>query len=477
MNHKNSLTIVCAALVVLLAGCAQPGGHGGSSRREWKVIETARDNGHLLTPLAAPVRETNATSAAITCDPQQPCQEIEGFGGALTESAGWALAQLPPERRAEVIRRYFDPKEGIGYTVCRTHINSCDFSLGTWSLDDTPGDLELHDFSLAPMQRWVLPLVHDARAAAGPDFHLLASPWSPPAWMKTNGEMAHGGSLRPECREAWAKFYVKFAQAMQQEGVPLWALTVQNEPAAKQPWESCLYSGAEERDFVRYHLGPALANAGLTNLHLLIWDHNRGPLYSRAAAVYDDPAAAQFVWGAAVHWYLSEDFAQESRVHASFPDKHLLFTEGCWEGGVKLGRWDRGERYTRNMIGDLNNWVCGWMDWNIALDISGGPNHTGNLCDAPVLVDSKKGEVHYQTSFYYIGQFSRFVRPGAHRIVSTGGPAALKSVAFVNPDHRVVAVVLNETDAAVDFTLAVPGQALACNIPAHAIQTYVGPLP
>ncbi|MFT3829363.1 MAG: glycoside hydrolase family 30 protein [Opitutaceae bacterium] len=445
--------------------------------RHWSLVETARDTGHLLAPLPAPAAAPGAPdAAALVCDPAQRFQEIVGFGGALTESAAWALGQLPPERRAEVLRRYFDPVEGLGYTLARTHLNSCDFSLGTWSLDDTPGDFELRDFTLEPMRRWVLPLLHDARRAAGGDrLRLLASPWSPPAWMKTNGKMADGGELRAECRDVWARFFVRFLDALRrEENLPVWAVTLQNEPQAKQVWESCLYTPEAERDFVRDHLGPALARSPFKDVKLLIHDHNRDILEAHARATFGDPAAAQYVWGAALHWYVSEDFAASSRVHQAFPDKALLFTEGCWEGGVKLGQWDRGERYARNIIGDLSNWVCGWIDWNIALDLTGGPNHVGNLCDAPVLVDPATGAVHYQTSFHYIGHFSRFVPPGSRRIASSGGPAALQSIAFLNPDGALVVVVLNTTDAAVEFPLAAGGETLACRIPGHAIQTYVG---
>jgi len=461
--------------MTLAAASAPPAG------RLWSLTETARDNGHRLTLLAPPAAApagANAGTATIACDVRQPCQEMVGFGGALTESSAWVLAQLPAAKRAEILRRYYDPKLGIGYTLARTHINSCDFSLHMWALDETPGDYDLLEFSLAPMRSWVLPLIHQAQDIAGADrFHLLASPWSPPAWMKTNNRMDDGGSLRPEYRPAWAHYFVRFVQAMEtEEKIPVWALTVQNEPEAKQTWESCLYTPEEERDFVRDHLGPALAQAGLGGVHLLVCDHNRDILYKRASAVYLDPAAARYVWGAALHWYVSEDFSQSTRVHDAFPGKVILFTEGCVEHGARPGAWAPGERYAHNMIGDFRNWVCGYIDWNIVLDQRGGPNHVGNYCDAPVLVDVKTGRVDYQNSFYYIAQFSRFVATGARRIVSSGGPPALESVAFANPDGAVVAVVMNPTDAAVPFNLSAGGENLACLIPAHAIQTYTGAL-
>lgn len=447
--------------------------------RTWSLVETARgvDGGLAARPAPEAAAANVSPAATIVCDPAQRFQEMVGFGGALTESSAWVLAQLPAEKRAGILRRYYDPQEGIGYTLARTHINSCDFSLSIWSLDETPGDYDLHDFTLEPMRRWLMPLIHEARAIAGGDrFKLLASPWSPPAWMKTNNRMDDGGALRGEYRPAWANFFVRFVETMRdEEKIPVWALTVQNEPEAHQTWESCLYTPEEERDFVRDHLGPALERAGLSDVKLLGWDHNRDRIEVRAAALFGDPAAAKYFWGLGVHWYVSDDYAASARVHAAFPDKPIIFTEGCVEKGAKPGAWEPGERYALNMIGDFRNWVCGWIDWNIVLDLRGGPNHVGNFCDAPVLVDVATGEVHYQSSFHAIAHFSRHVQTGAHRIESNGGPAELASVAFENPDGSLAVVVLNATDAAVDFVLDVGGsERLGCRIPAHAIQTYVG---
>ena len=200
---EKSLSIGAAFLAVLIP-MTLPAASAPTTGRLWSLTETARDNGHRLTPLASPPAQAGVPAPnVITCDLQQRCQEMVGFGGALTESAAWVLAQLPADKRLEIIRRYYDPKDGIGYTLARTHINSCDFSLHIWALDETPGDYDLLDFTLAPMRRWVLPLIHDVQQIAGPArFHLLASPWSPPAWMKTNNRMDDGGALRAEYRHS-----------------------------------------------------------------------------------------------------------------------------------------------------------------------------------------------------------------------------------------------------------------------------------
>lgn len=444
--------------------------------RSWSVTETAQDNGHRLSLVAPPVVGIGS-GEALRLIPTEQLQEMHGFGGALTESSAWVLAQLPAAQRAEVIRRYYDPQEGIGYTLARTHINSCDFSLNQWELDAVPGDYDLLHFTLAPMRTWTLPLIHDAQAAAGADrFKLLASPWSPPAWMKTNNRMDDGGALRREYAPAWAQYFVKFCQTMErEEKIPVWALTVQNEPEAHQTWESCLYTPEQERDFVREHLGPALQRAGLSGIKLIGWDHNRDRIEARASVLFGDPQAAQYLWGLGIHWYVSSDFAASARVHAKYPDKAIIFTEGCVESGQLVGQWRNGERYAHNIIGDFRNWVGGFMDWNIVLDQRGGPNHVGNFCDAPVIVNTVTKQVSYGASFYYIAHFSKFVLPGAHRIASRGGPAALQSVAFINPDGALVAVVMNVADAPVNFDLTVGEDRINCHIPAHAIQTYVSP--
>jgi len=449
-----------------------------TTTRPWNLHETARDNAHRLTlaPLASDP-SAHVGAPVVTLDPSRTFQEIVGFGGALTESAAWALGQLSHAQRTKVLHAYFHPTEGLGYNLARTHINSCDFSINSWALNDTPGDHSLEHFTLDPMRRWIMPLLHEARAIAGFDLRFLASPWSPPAWMKTNASMLKGGKLRADCRDTWARYYVRFLDAMRtQENLEFWGVTVQNEPAATQPWESCIYTPEEERDFIRDHLGPVLAGSDHRNVKLLSFDHNRDILEAYAGTVFSDPAAARYVWGAALHWYVSEDFAATSRLLAKFSDKHVLFSEGCWEGGAKPGQWDRGERYARNIIGDLNHGVCGWIDWNIALDLKGGPNHVGNLCDAPVLVDTAAKEAHFQSSFYYIGHFSKFIRPGARRILCETSASSLQTTAFVNRDGLLAVVVHNPGAEAVYFSLALGSESLSCHIPAAAIQTYTSTL-
>ncbi|RCX20559.1 glucosylceramidase [Fontibacillus phaseoli] len=440
----------------------------------WSKILTSLDSGERLQPVGELAVQAGAPEGKdrVTVKPEQSFQSILGFGGAFTEAAAYTLSRISPEHRAEVIRSYFDPEEGLGYTIGRVHIHSCDFALGNYTYVEE-NDVELKTFDISHERKWVLPLIQEAVKAAGKDITMLASPWSPPAWMKTNGEMNHGGQLKPEFRAAWALYYSKFIKAFRAEGVPIWGITVQNEPAAVQTWDSCIYSGEEERDFVRDHLGPTMHREGLEDVNILIWDHNRDLIVERASAVLSDPEAAKYVWGTGFHWYVSEAFEEVGKVHDLFPDKHLLFTEGCQEGGVKLGEWFTGERYGRNIIGDLNNWTEGYLDWNLVLDETGGPNHVNNLCDAPIIADTVNDNVIYNSSFYYIGHFSKFIKPGAVRIGLTSETSGLQMTAFRNTDGSIAVVIQNETGEGREFALELDGEAVCDTLAAHSIATYI----
>jgi len=414
------------------------------------------------------------TMISLTVDEAQQFQEIVGFGGAFTESAAWVLARLSRTRRTQALRAYFDPDAGLRYSLCRTHINSCDFSLAHYSFDDTPGDTDLRDFSIAHDRQWLLPLIHDARAISGGRFRLLASPWSPPAWMKTTGQRNHGGALKPEYYPVWARFIAKYIQAYEAEGIPLWGITVQNEPVGRHRWDSCEWTADAERDFVRDFLGPQLERDGLAHIRIFAVDHNKDIIVARAAPFAGDAAARRRVAGIGVHWYAGDHFDQLDRVHALLPDKLLLATEACCEGGVKLNQWDRGERYAHDIIGDLNHWVSGWLDWNIALDTTGGPNHANNFCDAPIIADPANDALHYQSSFHYLGHFSRFIEPGAIRIgIQTSDPR-LEATAVRNPDGAIVVVALNRTEDSLPFRLILDGSTADTTLPPHAIMTLVG---
>ncbi len=406
-------------------------------------------------------------------DSDRRFQTLEGFGGAFTEAAAYTWHQLSAARQDELLRDYFDRDTGHGYGLCRVHMNSCDFALDNYSHLPTPGDVDLHSFTIERDRRWLLPFIKAAQRVAGEPLKLLVSPWSPPAWMKDNAQMNHGGKLLPQYRQAWARCFVRFIEAYAAEGVPVWAVSVQNEPAATQRWDSCIYSAEEERDFVRDHLGPELAAAGLGHIKIVIWDHNRDRLVERAGVVYADVEAAKYVWGAGFHWYGEDHFEQVQLAHDAWPDKQLLFTEGCQEGGPHTGAWELGERYARSMINDLNRWTVGWIDWNLLLDDSGGPNHVGNLCSAPILADRGTGALLHQSSYWYIGHFARFIKPGAQRVLCASSCQDLEATAFVNRDGAVATVVLNRTASSIRFELRTGHAGARCDLPPRAIATLL----
>ena len=445
------------------------------NKNQIQVFRTAQATGERLTALQPLtfVPADAAPPATVAVDSAVTYQTILGFGGAFTESVAVTLNKLPPAQQAEVLNAYFHPTAGHGYTLCRTHINSCDFSLNNYAYTEVAGDVHLEHFSIERDRQALIPLIKAAQTVAEQPLQLLASPWSPPAWMKTNGEMNHGGKLRPEYRQTWAEYYCRYLEAYAREGLSIWGFTVQNEPEAIQTWPSCLYTAEEERDFVRDYLGPTLARHGHRDVRLIIWDHNRDRIFERAQVVFDDSIAAQVVWGTGFHWYEKpQRFDNVQRVHDAYPDKHLLFTEGCQESGPHLGEWGLGERYAHAMLHDLNAWTEGWIDWNLLLDENGGPNQVGNFCSAPIIADTRTGELFYQSSYYYVGHFARFIRPGARRIRCAVTAPPLEASAFLNLDHTVAVVVLNRTAAARDFALAFNGALAHTTSPAHSIITF-----
>lgn len=419
------------------------------------------------------------TQASILVNTKVEHQTFLGIGAALTDAAAETFYKLKPDQQKLFMQAYFDKEKGIGYSLARTIIHSCDFSSGSYTYVED-GDAELKTFTVDHDREFRLPFTKLAIEAAGGTLPMYASPWSPPAFMKTNGNMLQGGKLKPEYYQAWANYYVKFIEAYEKEGVPLWGLSIQNEPMATQRWESCIYSAEDERDFLKNYLGPTLEKAGMEDKKIIVWDHNRDLLFERASVILNDPEANKYVWGTGFHWY--EDwkdgkpmFSNVAKVNEAYPDKNLIFTEGCNEGfdPDRFGDPKLAERYGKAMINDFNNGTVAWTDWNILLDETGGPNHVGNLCFAPVHGDTKTGELILTHSYYYIGHFSKFIRPGAKRL-STGTTANfISATAFKNKDGSLVVVAMNEKDEDVEYMLSLEGKTTELKMPAHAIQTIV----
>ncbi len=417
-------------------------------------------------------RKIASAKGRITLNDDRAFQSILGFGGAFTEAATYTLSQLSKSNQALILKAYFDVEEGLNYNLGRVHINSCDFALENYTYVEE-NDESLQSFDISREKKWVIPTIKAAQEIRGEEINLLASPWSPPAWMKTNQQMNNGGKLKPAYYQTWADYYVKYIEHMEKEGLNIFAVSVQNEPAAVQTWDSCVYTGEEERDFVKNHLGPTLHDSPYKDVGIVIWDHNRDIVVERAKTVLEDQKAASYVWGVGIHWYVSEAFENLSEVHEMFSDKHILFTEGCIEGGVKLGAFETAERYARNMIGDFNHYCEGYIDWNLLLNEIGGPNHVGNYCDAPIIADTKEDKVHFNSSYYAIKHFSKHVKPGAKRIESIATNTPLGHVAFINPDNSKVIVIQNESELDETIELTAGTVTYPCMIKRRSIATIL----
>ena len=434
-----------------------------------KVFKTIKGKEPLQeSPLIQVNDDKGIEKPVINIVPQVEYQEIEGFGGAFTEAAAKTLDKLGKENREKILKLYFSEDEGIGYNFGRVHMNSCDFSESNYSCVDE-NDETLNSFNIDRDKQSFIPMIKDAMKYG--DIRLFMSPWSPPAYMKTNGEMNHGGKLKDEYRELWSDFYVKFIEAYKKEGISIWGITVQNEPKAVQKWDSCVYTAEEERDFVKEYLGEKMDKLGVK---IMFWDHNKERIMDRALVMMSDKEAAKYIYGLAFHWYSGDHFEQLEMFNRLYPDKKLIFSEGCYE--YSLGITDTikiGERYAHDMIGNFNNFCTIFCDWNLLLDEKGGPNHVGNFCDAPIMADTKNDKVYIRDSYYYIGHFSKFVKKGAKRIGCSKWTDNLETVSFKNPDGTIVSIVLNRTEKNIPFTFRLLGKTIETISEAHSIGTYI----
>lgn len=433
----------------------------GQSKTSPLIYTTAKNTDLKLSKVAPSnnLLKEKEVEVYIIVDTLKTYQTFVGIGGAITDASAEIYASLPKKTQQELLNAYYDADLGIGYSLIRTNMNSCDFSTKSYTYVKD-NDKTLSSFDIKPDQKYKIPLIKKALEKAGGNIPVYFSPWSPPAWMKDNNNMLHGGKLLPEYYQTWADYYVKFIQEYEKTGIPIWGLSVQNEPMAVQIWESCIYTSEEERDFVKFNLGPTLWKNGMKDKKVIIWDHNRDLMYERASVALRDKEAAKYIWGVGFHWYetwsgTGMNFNNLKVTQEAFPDKNLIFTEGCAEdfNKARINAWELGEKYAYSMINDFNCGTVAWTDWNILLDEKGGPNHVGNYCFAPVHADTKKGELIYTNAYWYIGHFSKFIKPGAKRVLTSSNRANLHFVAFKNPDNSVVLVLMNQTEKDVEHEI------------------------
>ncbi|ONI40384.1 hypothetical protein AN639_00960 [Candidatus Epulonipiscium fishelsonii] len=419
-------------------------------------------------------------------------QEIKGFGGTFTQASAYTYSRMNKDIQKEIMESYFG-KTGLKYTIGRTHINSCDFSFGNYAYCDKEGDVNLETFSLDCDKDYVIPFIKEALNFKGEKISLLASPWSPPAWLKTNNNMLKGGKLKTEYYEVWAKYFVKYIQAYKKEGIEIDMITTQNEPHAVQTWESCIYNDEEEKVFIRDYLYPALKNANL-DTKIVIWDHNKEYAFQRAKYILSDPKANEAVYGIAFHWYSGDHFENLSLCREFFPSKELIFAEGCVELTTTAttmamkansasngkctaieGPWEFGECYAHDIMGNINHGLNQYIDWNLLLDETGGPNHVSNFCSAPIMCDTINQKLIYQPPYYFIGHLSKYVPAGSKRIAHSKYTSDLTINTFLTPKDEVVVVVLNTTENEIPLNVkdVVTDSIFATNIKAKSITTFI----
>ncbi|HKK69888.1 MAG TPA: glycoside hydrolase family 30 beta sandwich domain-containing protein [Candidatus Krumholzibacteria bacterium] len=519
-----------------------------------EILVTAED-GRALAPLEnVDFVERDAKGPSIRVYPRRARHAVEGIGSSITESSAFVLAHLDPQRRREVMARIWG-HEGANFSMTRTHIGSCDFTVeGKYSYAPEPGDDDLSSFSIAPDRAGfdpdrhagvvdpdydLLPMIREALAiknAQGDALRIVASAWTAPPWMKNTGEwfipsseendwQGTGGSLLPQHYGTYADYLVRYLDAYRAAGVPIWGITPVNEPHGNGGfWESMHFTPQEQNTFVNVHLGPVLQIRGFGDTKLFVYDQNRDGLEKWAQVILTDPRSREYVDGVAVHWYSSTVDVYEdtiARVRAEYLRYTLLHTEGCIDDlGQEAGPgiedpdgfeeegwfdndtwwWNRnatdwaytatwaGEsaadhpmyvpvhRYARDVIVGLDHGLSGWIDWNVVLDRHGGPNHVGNFCGAPIMIDTETQKIHFTPIFHVLSQFSRTIRPG-DRVLTTertlGGLGSddLHACATRADDGTVTVQLLNTTKDPLRVDLEVDLSVAAIDVPANAMQT------
>lgn len=492
MSLKSSFLL---SFALMLTACTT------DNNLEVEVYETSAA-GHQLKKLSTfTVDEKVAT---IVLSPEETFQTITGFGGSFTEASAYLLNQVSLENRAKILEAYFG-ESGAKYSLTRTHMNSCDFSLNNYSYAPVEGDMTLENFSIEEDRDDIIPMIKEAMTVSKDGFKILSSPWTAPPWMKDNKDW-RGGKLLPEYYDTWALFFSKYLDAYRAEGIDIWGFTVENEPLGNDNnWESMHFTPEEMTGFVQNHLGPKLEADG-HDVKILGYDQNRGAeLQEWVETMYKDEASAKYFDGTAVHWYAStyDWFPGALKMaHRAAPDKHLIQSEACvdaqvpewqnddwyWSKEATDWGWEWAPedqkylhpkyvpvyRYARDIIGCLNNWVDGWIDWNMVLDRQGGPNWFKNWCVAPVIVDPDADEVYFTPLYYTLAHFSKYIRPGAKRIGFELSDNSLMATAVENSDNIVV-VLLNQASTAKSISITIRDKSVELSISGQAIQTIIIP--
>jgi glucosylceramidase len=482
MSQSKFIAFIAIISIINMYSCKKVSTGFSLQNQKVKIYTTSKDSASKLNLTQEinfkELKQPLETQVCIFVEPDIKYQTFMGIGGAITDASAEVFAKLNKEKQEELLNAYFDSEKGIAYSIIRTNMNSCDFSSDSYTYV-RENDKNLESFNIDHDRKYKIPLIKKALNKS-PESKTFFSPWSPPAYMKSNSDMLHGGRLLPDFYNTWADYYVKFIKEYEKEGIDFWGMTIQNEPMATQIWESCIYTAEEERDFLKNYLGPTLSKNKLQTKKIIFWDHNRDMITQRANVMLTDKDAAKYVWGIGFHWYENWSggdmmYSNVGEVNKMFPDKNLVFTEGCADSYTKdkLMSWENAEKYGKSMINDFNNGTVMWTDWNILLDETGGPNHVGNFCFAPVHADSKTGKLIYTPSYYYIGHFSKFIKNGSTRISSASSRSQLLTTSFLNDKGNVTTIVMNPTDKKITYFLCVKSSSAEVIIAPHSIQTLV----
>ena len=463
------------------------------------VYETS-ESGNKLTKIIKFISDENPST--IKLNPNEQFQTITGFGGAFTEASAYLLNKISKKNRDTIIQAYFS-EEGANYSLTRTHMNSCDFSLGQYSYSPVADDVNLEHFTIKDDKDDLIPMIKDAMKASKDGFKIFGSPWTAAPWMKDNNKWV-GGKLLPKYYDTWALFFSKYVDAYKQEGIDIWGFTVENEPMGNgNNWESMHFSPDEMTNFVQNYLGPQLEKDN-HDVKILGYDQNREHLKEWVDSQFLNEESSKYFDGTAIHWYAStcEVFSEELQYsHHKAPNKYLIQAEACVDSQVPVWQddawywkkeatdwgWDWApekdkhlhpkyapvNRYARDIIGCLNNWVDGWVDWNMVLDTKGGPNWFKNWCIAPVIVNPETDEVYFTPLYYTMAHFSKYIRPEAKVIGLENSDKELQVTAAQNIDGSIAVIIFNEGKIKKSFKLLLGEKETLVNINAQALQTIM----
>lgn len=403
--------------------------------------------------------------------PEITFQTIEGFGGAITDAAAYVYSLMSKEQKAKMLQTYFSEKQ-MQYGLIRIHMDSCDFSTEMYEAMSDENDRELKSFSFSRTEKYIIPMLEDAKRAAGKKLEIMLSPWSPPAFMKTNGERRFGGELKPGYEGFWADYICRYIMEFRKRGFLVRRISLQNEAKAVQTWDSCIYTPEQEKVFLRDHMYPALMRHGLEDVEVFVWDHNKERVFDRVNHIVDD-STKHMVAGVACHWYSGDHFEALDMTRKLHPDLKLIMSESCIEFRTFKAEeeWEYAVKLSHELIGDLNHGICAFYDWNILLDETGGPNHAGNLCHAPFLYNKETKQLIPQITQKTFYHFSHFIRPGAVRIGCSRYTEKIEAVAFQNPDGKIVVILFNPTGKEIPVVLRCKDKVVKWILPAETIAT------